>query len=424
MRFKDLHPNIKLRVVEAFLSDTIGSIIFPFIAIYFAQKLGVGLTGILLTVNIIIGIIASFYGGYLSDKIGRKKLWAISEFIRFGSAVVIAIANSPIVESDNTSALITIVMFLINNICMGFSGPAAGAMLIDVSTPDNRNFMYSVTFWANNFAAAIGSILGGFLFKDYLPQLFAFLAVAHLISAIIVTFFISETYTPNKEQSSKKVNLSRDVFEKYLVVFKDKLFVLYTLAFLLIVSLEFQLPNYIAIKLSQTMPEQNLLSFVDFQVDGINVLGILRAENTIIVILFMFLVSRMVKTFKDKDVLITGFILFSIGYIAISISNNALMLILFMLIASVGELMYYAPYKSFLSVLPPEHLRSSYLAVNGLVIRLSYLIAYLCISLSSFLSQITMSLIFVGMAVLGLTIFIKILPMLESKYEQSKEEIV
>ncbi|MEC2054230.1 MFS transporter (plasmid) [Peribacillus psychrosaccharolyticus] len=423
MKFKDLHPNVRLRVFEAFFSDTISGIIFPFMAIYFSQNLGAGLAGILLSINIFIGIIASFYGGYLADKIGRKRLWAISEFIRFFSALIIAIANGFDFSSNHTAALITIGMFLINNICMGFSGPAAGAMLIDVSTKENRNFMYSVTFWANNLAAALGSLLGGFLFKDYLPQLFVLLAIAYFISAIIVTFFISETYIAKTEDTINKINILKDIFQKYSVVFKDRTFLLFTLGYLLILSLEFQLPNYIAIKLSQTMPEQNLLPFLGFKIDGINILGLLRAENTIIVIFCMFLVSKIVKNLKDKHVWLTGFIFFSLGYIVLSYSNNAYILILFMVLASVGELMYYAPHKTYLSVLPPEHLRSSYLAVNDLVIRLSFLIAYICIYLSSILSHILMTLIFIAMAILGLIILSSILPLLEKKVIKANENI-
>lgn len=423
MKFRELHPNIRLRVAETFFSDTISGMIFPFMAIYFAQNLGAGLTGLLLTINISIGIVASFYGGYISDKIGRKKLWAYSEIARFLAVAIMAFVNSPFIQSDQTAALVTIGMLLISNICMGFSGPAASAMLIDVSTPDNRNFMYSVTFWSNNMAAALGSLLGGFLFKDYLFELFAFLAVAHFISALVVTFFITETYVPNKGEALQKVSVAKDIIQKYSVVFKDRLFLLFTVAYLLIVSLEFQLPNYIAIKLSESMEPQNLVPFLNFEIDGINALGILRAENTIIIVVFMFFINRLVSRFKNKQVWLIGFSLFSIGYVAISISNNASILILFMLIASIGELMYYAPHKSYLAVLPPDHLRSSYIAVNDLVIRLSYLIAYLSISLSAFVSPIVMTTIFALMAVTGMIIFIKILPSLEEKNETARDQI-
>ncbi len=423
MKFRDLHPNVRLRVAETFFSDTISGMIFPFMAIYFAQNLGAGLTGLLLTINISIGIVASFYGGYISDKIGRKKLWAYSEITRFLAVAIMAAVNSPLIQSDQLAALVTIGMLLISNICMGFSGPAASAMLIDVSTPDNRNFMYSVTFWSNNLAAAMGSLLGGFLFKDYLFELFAFLAVAHLVSAMIVTFFITETYVPVKGKSVQKISVAKDIIQKYTVVLKDRLFLLFTVAYLLIVSLEFQLPNYIAIKLSENMEPQSILPFLEIEIDGINALGILRAENTIIIVVFMFFINRLISKFKNKHVWLTGFTLFSIGYVAISISNNASVLILFMLIASIGELMYYAPHKSYLAALPPDHLRSSYIAVNDLVIRLSYLIAYLSISMSAFLPPLVMTGIFTLMAVSGMMIFIKILPSLETKNEMARNHI-
>ena len=43
--------------------------------------------------------------------------------------------------------------------------PATEAMLIDVSTPENRKVMYSINYWAINLSIAIGAIFGGYYLK-------------------------------------------------------------------------------------------------------------------------------------------------------------------------------------------------------------------------------------------------------------------
>lgn len=71
--FKSLHPNIRIRIYTSFLSRVIGSMIFPFMAIYFTYQINATIAGILLMINIAVQFIAGLYGGYLADLVGRKK---------------------------------------------------------------------------------------------------------------------------------------------------------------------------------------------------------------------------------------------------------------------------------------------------------------------------------------------------------------
>lgn len=70
--FRELHPNIRARILIQFLSKIIGSMIFPFIAIYFSMEISSSIAGILLMINVIIQFLAGMYGGHLADIIGQK----------------------------------------------------------------------------------------------------------------------------------------------------------------------------------------------------------------------------------------------------------------------------------------------------------------------------------------------------------------
>lgn len=61
--FRELHPNIRARILIQFLSKIIGSMIFPFIAIYFSMEISSSIAGILLMINVIIQFLAGMYGG-------------------------------------------------------------------------------------------------------------------------------------------------------------------------------------------------------------------------------------------------------------------------------------------------------------------------------------------------------------------------
>ena len=45
MRFRDLHINVKVRLGEVFLVNLVGNMIYPSIAIYFAERYGPAITG-------------------------------------------------------------------------------------------------------------------------------------------------------------------------------------------------------------------------------------------------------------------------------------------------------------------------------------------------------------------------------------------
>jgi DHA1 family multidrug resistance protein B-like MFS transporter len=419
MRFKDFHPNIKIRIIESLISGSIGGMIYPFMAIYLADRVGETLTGILLIVNICVGFIIGFYGGYYADLMGRKKIMAYAESLRFVGILVMALANSPLISSDTLAAYITIAMMMINSICWGLAGPASQAMLIDVSTPENRKFMYGITYWTSNLSIAIGGLLGGFLFKNYLFELLLGLTFTSLLSAVLVVFFIKETYTPAKRVKSVKPNVIKEMFSNYKQVFKDSVFIKFTLGYLLILSLEFHLTNYISIKLSNHMPTQDLFKF---SIDGVQMLGILRTENTVLVVLLAVIVSKLINRYKDKNVLYAGLITYSIGYLVISYSNSVWLLLFVMLLATIGELMYVPVKQAYMAEIPPEDSRSAYMAVSGMIFNGAMVIAASSITLGHYFSPLAMSSLFAVCAIIGFMLFKSTVPVLEKNREQLHKE--
>ncbi len=73
MGFWSMHRNIKIRIITSFLTRTVSTMIFPFMAIYFSVKLGSAIAGALLLINVIASLVIGLYGGYVGDRLGRKK---------------------------------------------------------------------------------------------------------------------------------------------------------------------------------------------------------------------------------------------------------------------------------------------------------------------------------------------------------------
>ncbi|WP_166000406.1 MFS transporter [Bacillus sp. Cs-700] len=412
MRFRDFHKNIKIRLIENFISRFIGSMIFPFMSIYLAVHFGAKVAGLLLLVNVFIGIGINFLGGYFADQFGRKKVMLFAETLRFFAFLTMMICNSPWFES----AAITFAMMTVNSICWGLAGPANQAMLIDVSTPPQRKLMYSISYWANNLSIAVGGILGAFLFKDYLFELFLSLSLAAAVTAFLVAFFIDESHKPIVEELKPAQHVMQLLFT-YKRVFQDRLFVLFTIAGVLILSMEFQLTNYIGIRLSEEMPTQQ---FLLWEFDGVQTMGFLRSENTIMVVILMLFVTRIPHSLKDKSVLVWSCFFFTIGYGVLAYSNSLTLLFLMMAVLTIGEVFRVPVEQSYMAAIPPDDARSSYMAFGGLKFNLSMLVASVTVSLGAVFSSMLMAIVITSIGLIGTLIFFMISPELDARKEQAE----
>lgn len=417
MRFRDFHPNIKLRIIVGFFSGVVGSMIFPFMTIYFAVHFGAKLTGILLILNVIVGALVGFYGGYLSDVVGRKKLMVVANVLMSLVFIIATLVNSPWF----TSPLITFFMFLLGSVSWGIEGPATDAMFIDVSKPNERKTMYAIMYWSSNLSVAIGGAIGAFLFEDYLFQLLLTMAVISIITALVVIFFIEESYLPpdHVQEQHKESKVLTNILLSYKTVATDKLFILFVIAGLFIQSLEFQLTDYIAVRLHNSMPTQHLLIW---SIDGIRMTGILRTENTVLVVLFAAMITKIIGHYKDKKVFLISIILFTIGYTSISFFNNIWILLLAMVISTIGELMRVPVQQNYLASIPPNDKRSSYMAVNAFTYQGSMILASLSVTLGAYLSKGAMSIFLLVTGLIGFLLIQRIIPDLEKRAKAYHQE--
>jgi len=408
MELLKFHKNIKIRLLESFLSSAIGSMIFPFMAIYLSKHFGVKVAGLLLLANVFIGIAMNFFGGYFSDQFGRKKTMVFAETVRLFAFIAMMFCNSPWFFSP----LITFFMMTVNSICWGLAGPANQAMLIDVSKPEERKLMYSIMYWSNNLSIAIGGIMGGFLFKTYLFELLLALSIASFITWVLITFFVDESM---KTEQSELKTIKRHVnkmFSNYRDVFQDKLFILYVLAGLLVLSMEFQLTNYISIRITNEFQSQQLMNW---HFGGIEMIGFLRTENTILVVIMALFATKIVKKMNDQQTLIWSCVVFVFGYAIISYSNSIWLLFTAMFVATVAEVLRVPVQQNYMAHLPSEETRSSYMAVAGLTFNLAMLICSITVAISAFLSSFATSVFLTSLGVIGIFIFVRIIPALERR---------
>ncbi|WP_194841336.1 MDR family MFS transporter [Salinibacillus xinjiangensis] len=413
-KFRDYHRNIKIRILQIFLSDMVAGAIFPFMAIYFSEYFGAKLTGILLVLNVVIGFIVGIYGGYYSDRMGRKKLMVIAGVIRMFAFFIMAFANSSVLISPE----LTFIMTLLVMASFGLDGPAADAMIIDITKPSQRKGVYSLMYWCFNLAFAVGGIVGALTFKNYLFELLLTLAITNVLSNILVIFFIEETM--EKVEATKEKRVLRSIVKSYKEVAGDKVFIYFVIAGLLIQSIENQMENYIGVRLNEEMPAQSLFFF---DVTGVEMVGFLKSENTIIVVLLTVFITKWVSKLKEDRAFLMSIFVFTVGYVAISYFNNVWLLFIFMAVATIGELMRVPIQSDFMASIPSDDKRSSYMAVYGMVFNGSMMISSIFVSLGAIFSTEVMSLLIFASGLLGMAITKKILPDLKERRQlQANQE--
>ncbi|MZQ87272.1 MFS transporter [Paenibacillus sp. 5J-6] len=424
MRFRDFHRNVKLRIGLSFLSGTANNMVLPFMSIYFSGKLGDTSAGLVVILGILAGVIAGIVGGYYADRIGRKKLMLTAEVGWMFCFMGMALCNSPWLSSP----WMTFVLMIGVSMFWGVHGPANDAMLLDVTAPDIRKYMYAIMYWMNNLSFAIAGIAGAFLFKSYLFELFIGLSVSGLISLVITYFFIHEVYEPKHlpdDTDGVEGNLHRktSIWSNYKLVLHDKTFMIFTIASLLLVSVEFHLGNYVGVRLEKEMVSAPFIPWMEssWTVDGLKMLGFIRTENTVLVVVLSVLMGVFMRRFSDSKVLFVGYTCYILGYSYLAYSNQPWLLLLSMFIATVGELMYVPIKQAYLGNIAPDHARSSYMALFGMVYKGATLLGGLGVILGGWMPSWLMATLIAISGVIGMIMFYAILGQLEERKEKAEK---
>lgn len=173
------------------------------------------------------------------------------------------------------------------------------------------------------------------------------------------------------------------MFTNYYIAAKDKRWVILILGIALYSAAEFSLQNYTGIRLSK---EFNPITLFSIPIDGVRMLSLLQVINTIMVVCFTFVVSRLTEKKNERTVVIVGLFVYVTGYSLMASANSIYLLIPLAIIATIGELAS-APILNARQVnLIPEDKQASYLSFASLSFQGSQLLAALGLTLGGYLA--------------------------------------
>jgi len=285
--------------------NSIGSFVYPLLAILLTAKLGFSeeVSGRITTIAITAGGLGMLIGGKLADKFGRKKVMVISSLLGAASFIICA-----------------------------FLGTSRNAMVTDQTNKVNRQNAFSLLYLGTNIGMAIGPLMAGFLINRHLVLFFLIDALTTVISLIPVMIFVKETLPTEKQaqlinendmEKAEKGSVITALFKRPLLVIFTIVSIIYTLVY---AQYSFGLPLFV----------NNVLGIIK----GPKIYGSLMTVNAIVVILFtLFIISFMGKIKPIINITIAG-ILFAFGFGMLYFSKFIFLFVISTFIWTLGEIIF------------------------------------------------------------------------------------
>ncbi len=333
-------------VVTASFIDGIGStLLFPFFALYITKKFNVGMTeaGVVLGLFSLFGLLGGMLGGALTDKLGRKKL------IIFG--LVFSAASTLTLGFVNDLRVLYPLAVLIGSLS-NIAGPAQNAMVADILPEEQRQEGFGVLRVAGNLAWIIGPTIGGLVANQ---SFFALFVIDSIMSCIVAAFFyrlIPETM-PEAHAESKSQSILQ-TFMGYRQVMRDLAFMAFLVASILMLAVYQQAYNSLSVFLR------------DYHSVSAQGYGFLLTSSAIVVVLFQFWVSRLIKLRPPFLMMALGTLFYMIGFGMFGFVSAYYLFVTAIVVITIGEMIVVPTSQALAANFAPEDMRGRYMAVYGL----------------------------------------------------------
>lgn len=321
------YQNISHSIFIIFLArvvNSLGNFVMPFLTIFLTdkQKLSKTEAGRFVMIAALFYAAGSLVGGKLCDRMGRKKVLII-----FQGASALFLIPCAFLEALHVIPW----LLIISAFFRGAAEPSHMAMVTDLTDYENRKVAFSFLYLGNNIGFALGPMLAGLLYREYLPWIFIGDALTTVVSLILVIMYIKETI-PFKEirgipEPTLGYNERAEEGGLFSVILKRPM--------LLIFSVIMVIYSLVYTQFSFSLPIQ-----VDeiFTMEGPKYFGLLMTVNAITVVLLTPIITGITIKLKPTLAIILGGLLYAMGFGMIFFINSMFLFAISTIIWTVGEI--------------------------------------------------------------------------------------
>jgi len=345
--YHEFPRNFWIVVGVSFIDRVGGTLLFPFFALYITQKFNVGMTqaGLILGLFSIFGLFGSMIGGALTDRFGRRSI------IIFG-LVFSAVSTLTLGLVNQFATLIPLAVLI--GILSNFSGPAHDAMIADLLNEKQRQEGFGIMRVVGNMAWIIGPSIGGFVAKKSLFALFVIDASVSCLVALLFFLFMPET-KPVREAVTQKAESVMSTFRGYGKVMRDGAYMGFLVAGILMGLVYQQMYNSLSVFLRDNH---------GIEPQGY---GFLLTVSAIVVILFQFTITRLIKYRPPFLMMAFGTLFYVVGFSMFGWVSMYWLFALAIVIITIGEMIIMPTSQTLAANFAPEEMRGRYMAVFSLL---------------------------------------------------------
>jgi MFS family permease len=316
-----------------------GSATWSFMAIWAIDELGAKAElPFALLVGAILAALSGFAGGYLSDRIGRRRV------ILFGQAVMVGYPLLLLALTDVKWA--GIAALSLAGVFGALGGSVAQAMVADLVAPERHQAAYASVRVAANVGVVIGPPIGGLLLV--LGSWSALFPTVAVMSGI--AWLVAFRYLPKRGDFAPEGPPERG---SLAVIFGDRRFLIF------LGSAVFAWLTYVAYE--DVLPVTN--------VDGYGyepqAWGFLVWVNPLLVTLFQVRLTRATAAVAPAPKLVAAMLVMGLPYLVL-VWTHSLAAILFVVIVFVfGEMLWVPTAQAVVADLAPADIRGAYMGAFG-----------------------------------------------------------
>ena len=369
----------------------------PFIALYLTDMVNQAFSGIFLFILVLINFPISMISGHIIERYPKKRTMLIYQIIECISLLAMAFS----VSNQTLLIMIFCIAYTVFSISSGMIAPLIETMIMDAITPEVEHYIYKVSYWLTNVAVACGAFLGGAMYHANKSALFLIAFVIFVLVFVALYIWIpNDNAKPLKKEGQTFDNVLslKGFLRNYQLVLKDKLFMYLIIGSSILLMGELSTSSYVSIRLKK---EFETLSMFNVSIDGVKMYSILIMTNTLVVIALTYFVSKYILKMNNQKALFVGLIMYVVGYSGITYLNDFTLLMIVMVIATLGEMIYSPITEEHRYKMIPAQKRGTYSAIRALSFNFAQLIARLGIILGVLMNALGMTIYMALILTLG-----------------------
>ena len=315
-----------------------GSFVIPFLVIYLRDRgFNEGHAAIAIAGYGVGHLAASALGGYLADRIGRRKTIAISMFSSAASMLLLSQAHS-------LGAIVALTA--LTGLAAELYRPASSALLTDLVAPEQRVTAFAAYRWALNAGWAFGPATAGFLAKHSFLWLFVGDAITSALFGVVAWIAL-----PHGVRSSSQTAAWREALR---VMRHDK-------------------------RLHKLLLAQFAIALVFLQMSstfGLHVTscgfspatyGALISLNGVLIVLLELPLTSFTRRLPARKTIAVGYVLVGLGFALNGIAQTIPALTLVVVAFTFGEMIAMPVAAAYVADSIPPEMRGRYMGAYGLM---------------------------------------------------------